>query len=248
MNQVDFAELKTRFQELGITDLQKEIVVLRNMLLSKYDIILSFGPNCFVRRFLDLLGIQQETHFFDYIGSSLSSICELFENDFENLFEKSDYTNMKVLEDLYIYSNQKYKLHFKHDFPQKGDGGAIVINHPYFAQFSQKYKRRITRLQSLLHSGKRILFIRGDINPHRIEKSGEEVSNFERCVQIIREKYPISQCTFYWISAKHTEDFYDTFRRLYFIKASKYIERYETCHIDLFLELFQKFAYINHEL
>jgi hypothetical protein len=147
---------------------------------------------------------------------------------------------MKVLEDLHIYSNQKYKLYFKHDFPQKGDGGEVLINQPYFAQFTQKYKRRILRLKSLLESGKRILLIRGDINPHRIEQGGEEIADFEKCAQIIREKYPTSNCTFFWISAKHNADFYDKEHQIYLWKASKYIERYEVCHIEIFLELFSK--------
>lgn len=133
--------------------------ILKNILLkNNQNTLLSLGPNCFIKKFFDSMNISQETHFFDYIGSTLWSICDLIENDFADLFHYKEYKNIKVLQNAYIFSNTRYYLNFKHDFPQKHEGGEIQINTPFFLQFVQKYKRRILRFQNLLKSGKPILF------------------------------------------------------------------------------------------
>ena len=251
MNQAKFMEIQEELKRFKIYNIQESAKYVKEELYRDYDYIISIGPNCFIRRLLDLLGVQQETHFFDYIGSSMKSICDLLENDFTGLFEKSDYKNIKVLTDLYIYSNVKYGLHFKHDFPQKGNGGEIIIHTPYFIQFIQKYKRRILRLQKILESGKRILFIRGELNPNRIsylKDKEDDMIHLRKCAKIIRNKYVNSNCTFLWISVQNKEDIYDEENQIYFLKASKYIEKYEMCHIELFIELYSKMHFIKKNI
>jgi hypothetical protein len=230
--------------------------LLKNTLLKKNNTLISLGPNCFVKEFIKFLNIDQETHFFDYIGSTLWSLCDLIENDFKDLFKYSDYKNMHVLKNSHIYSNEKYYLNFKHDFPQKHEGGEIRINAPFFLQFEQKYKRRILRLKNLLESGAPLLFIRTDLNSNRVknqiykekDENGSEIDYFKKLIQLIKKKYPKSNCTFIFLT-KHIEEntFFENEKLLY-IKASKQIEVYETCKIDIFIELFKNIEFLKKYL
>jgi len=173
--------------------MDKNILLLKNILCkNSQNTILSLGPNCFVKEFIKFLGIQQETHFFDYIGSTLWSLCDLIEYDFKDVFKYSDYQNMRVLQDSYIYSNKKYYLNFKHDFPQKHEGGEIRINTTFFLQFQQKYQRRILRFKNLLESGVPLLFIRTDLNSNRFknpiyqerDEAGDEIYKINKINKI----------------------------------------------------------------
>ena len=58
-------------------------------LLEKHKII-SLGFNCFIKIFLNKMKIEQETQFFDWIGSSTWSIRLLLENHFDDLLQKEN--------------------------------------------------------------------------------------------------------------------------------------------------------------
>lgn len=243
---------KIKMEEIKKYITPKNFILLKNTLLQKNVILLSLGPNCFVKEFIKFLQIDQETHFFDYIGSTLWSLCDLIENDFKDLFKYSDYKNMRVLTNSHIYSNEKYYLNFKHDFPQKHEGGEIQINTPYFLQFQQKYNRRILRFKNLLQSGLPLLFIRTDLNSHRVkhqmyetkDNTGDEIYYFKKLIQIIKQKYPNSNCTFLFLTKNIEENSYFENEKLLCIKSSKKIEVYESCKVDIFIELFKNINFL----
>jgi hypothetical protein len=245
---------ETKINETNIN--LQNILLLKNILLSKepYTLI-SLGPNCFTKEFIKFLGIDQETHFFDYIGSTLWSLCDLIQNDFKDLFKYSDYKNMHVLKNSHIISNQRYYLNFKHDFPQNHSGGSMYINTALFIQFQQKYKRRILRFQQLLQSKRKILFIRTDVNSNRVQHTihetkyneGNEIYYFQKFIQILKEKYPSSNCTFLFLT-KHIDEnqrIEIDGSQLLLVKASKQIEVYKTCKIDIFNELWNNRTFLQ---
>ena len=80
--------------------------------------IISLGSNCFIKLFLNDINYKEETYFFDYIGTSMWSINELIENNFNDLFNKDKFEKKQILflgKDKYIY---QYYLRFKHDVKQ----------------------------------------------------------------------------------------------------------------------------------
>lgn len=234
---------------------------LRNILVGNKEdpsTLISLGPNCFIKNFLRFLEMDQETHFFDHIGSTLWSLYDLFDNDFAHLFDKNDYVNMHVLQNAHIISNRRYYLNFKHDFLQRFEGGSVYIHHGHFINFKQKYERRISRFKSLLQSGKRILFLRSDLNSNRLpnplyeekEAGGDEIYHFRRFIQLLRQKYPSlhPKCTFLFLTKNIEENQFLEDDRLLLIKASKPIEVYETCKFDIFLDLWENRTFLQRYL
>jgi hypothetical protein len=143
---------------------------MNEQLKQKYDKIISIGSNCYIKIFLDYIKQQQETHFFDNIGSPMWSVYELLKNDFEDVFNFDDYSPELIMKGgSRIFTNTKYDLKFKHDLREtemkNGKGGMGFLN------FKEKYERRIKRFRDLLSSSNRILFIRfEEIRENRIVK------------------------------------------------------------------------------
>ena len=84
--------------------------------LKKYDKIISLGSNCYVKFFLKHIKYDQETYFFDNIGSPMWSVCELIKHNFEDVLNFNDY-NSEIINKgcARIVTNTKYNLKFKHD-------------------------------------------------------------------------------------------------------------------------------------
>lgn len=130
---------------------------------------ISLGSNCFIKKYLDHIKKTAETHYFDYIGTSVWSIIDLFNNNF------IDFTNKKLIEkikitdkdnDSSVFTNKKYYIRLLHEFNHKLD----VINDKEFKVFVDKYTRRKDRFINLLNAdNKKILFMRlAENNQNRI--------------------------------------------------------------------------------
>jgi hypothetical protein len=129
--------------------------------IKKFDNISSLGHNCYPKLYFTSKKIDQETHFFDYIGTSVWSIIELLENDFEGMFDKDNYKIMNIMKDgdnKYLVVNQKYFIRCKHEFKktllnQNLDNEELNI-------FIDKMKRRKEKLMNMLSNNKSLIFIR----------------------------------------------------------------------------------------
>lgn len=141
--------------------------------LKKYDKIISLGSNCYVKFFLKHIKYEQETFFFDNIGSPMWSVCELINNDFDDVLNFNDYNSEIIIKGYArIVTNKKYNLKFKHDLRDLTTG----CNGVEFLKFKETYDRRIKRFQDLLSSEDNVLFIRfEEIKENRmINKSYDE--------------------------------------------------------------------------
>lgn len=144
--------------------------------------IISLGYNCNIKRYTIDIGIIQETNLFDYTGISMWTVNKLFENNFSNLFNIKEYSEMKILNSDFetIKTNKRYYIRFKHEFKKikaknilpinsKDINKLLLINKSIkkqtdiernFSDFKSTYERRILRLKKILNEEKNILFIR----------------------------------------------------------------------------------------
>jgi len=141
--------------------------------IKKYDKIISLGSNCYVKFFLKHINYEQETYFFDNIGSPMWSVCDLINNNFDDVLNFNDYNSEMIIKgSARIATNKKYNLKFKHDLRDLRGG----CNGVEFVKFKETYNRRIKRFQDLLLSEHNVLFIRfEEIKENRIiNKSYDE--------------------------------------------------------------------------
>ena len=176
-----------------------------------FDKIISLGCKCYVKLFLDSIKHKSETQFFDYIGSSMWAINDLFKDDFSELFDNGidDIEKKKILYsgfDKYILTHKKYYLRFKHDFRQNCNSGIKEnIKSEDFNKVSEKYLRRKERLINILNEDKEtLLFIRYEENQeNRIKYFGDKKSEIEyiyEFIDIIKQKYPLKKFCILFLS------------------------------------------------
>ncbi len=157
--------------------------------VTKYDEVISLGNNCYAKMYTErYLHISKETDFFDYIGSPMWSIVELFKNDFTNLYKKEEYEMLQAWIDAsasYV-TNTRYNLKFRHDFVD------YPIKETTFIHFKNKYERRKIRLMNKIRNLKKILFIRLEeqiTNKNILEKFKDNYKDneYEYIKEFIRE-------------------------------------------------------------
>ncbi len=231
---------------------------IKNILFKNHSKVISFGSSCFTKRFLDLMKISQETHFFDYLGTKAWSICDLFENDFQNLFQRNDFENTHILTkgDQYTITNKKYYINFKHDFHQTFKKETHMIQPLQFRDVSLKYERRINRLKDLLKNNEnKLLFIRIEqrsdrvLHPSHSEK--DELGELYFCkkfMKILKEKYPSTKMTLLFLYSHIEKDTYFQDENIIVLKLNNPIENYDTCHFDTFLFLLSKYDFLKNIL
>ena len=132
-----------------------------NKVLNTNALPISLGWNCHVALFIQDLGDMEKTRYerqvFDWFGSHMWSICELLENDFDSLTDRSMIVPRDRMEDktLIILSHTKYDLRFLHEFKD-----TYKISDAEWSEFETKYARRIQRFKQLLTSKRPLLFFR----------------------------------------------------------------------------------------
>lgn len=166
--------------------------------------IFSFGFNCFIKIFLNKMKIEQETQFFDWIGSSTWSIRLLLENNFENLLQKENFKYLQTIqkENEYVWTDELYYLRFKHDFEQTHLKETKQITQQEWKEVKEKYERRKNRFletfKTYEKNQKPILFIRlqEDFDQriyldHHIHIQKEDEINDLLCISNwIQKQYP----------------------------------------------------------
>ena len=136
---------------------------MEKILKNKNIKIISLGSNCYNKIYLNKIGIKRETNYFDYIGTSMWAINELFiMNKFKDVFSNKDnFINMEILttkENRYIITNKQYYLRFKHEFNKN--------NIDTYEKIKNSYERKYQRLFQYLTTLKNILFIRYEEEHH----------------------------------------------------------------------------------
>jgi len=123
----------------------------QNQLMSilKPNKLISLGYNCYFKLYLNTIKINQETHLFDYIGTSMWTILEILFNNI-NFLDKKDF-ELLTIENQITPSNSKYYIRFRHDLNCK------LSN---FKKMKTKYLRRHTRFINMLNSSDPIIFFR----------------------------------------------------------------------------------------
>lgn len=153
---------------------------------------IALGYNCYPKKYIDTL-IRQETNFFDTIGTSLPQMCELFESNFHNLFDMQQYAALPI-SGLQIVTHTGYYMRFLHDLDAK-----TYTQPAAQGVFIAKYQRRIARLESLLKSSDRILFI-------RLEENAEDITLLSKFLNILHEKYGTKNVKVLYLSVSSTAD------------------------------------------
>lgn len=124
--------------------------------MDTFDNYISLGFNCYPKKYFRSVKKSKETHIFEWLGSSIWSICALLENNFANLTNKKYIVPMKIFEDgCEIVTNKLYYIRFLHDFDLEKDKN---ISDKKFKNFSDQYNRRIKRFNDILTDSKNSIF------------------------------------------------------------------------------------------
>jgi hypothetical protein len=167
-----------------------------------HDIVMSLGSDCYTRFFLNGLYGKKETQLFDYIGSSMWSINDMIEADFEGLTDVSHYRVRTIIKGApSMPVHERYNLRFLHD------GRVITHNRRRCTlnkMFTDKLVRRAQRFKETITSARNPLFVRVQ------EKTGilwqpkdfpaDEMSEILRFRELIRTKYGVTQCTIVYVN------------------------------------------------
>ncbi len=242
--------LSEKIKSFNKNDLHK----IKNLLLKNNNQIISLGSSCFTKRFIDFLGIKQETHFFDYLGTKGWSIHQLLQNDFKDLFDKNDYVNLRILSkgDEYTITNKKYYINFKHDFPQTFKEITHPIHISQYQNVFSKYERRVNRFKNLINNiENKILFIRIEQRSDRVIRDEDSEKNnlgelyfCKEFMKLFKEKNKNIFLLFFY--SHIDKDTYFPDENLIVLKLDTPIEVYETCHIDLFYVFLQKYDFLQN--
>lgn len=169
-----------------------------NNIFENYKVI-SLGYDCYVKmKFCP----NQETHFFDYIGSSMWSINELLKNKFEDVLNFDYFENLEITKDTFYITNKKYYIRFPHDFKSITQIGKVKritmkITEEIKKKFIDKYTRRISRFYDLLTGNEKLLFIRKEEHTNRISYPEynehikyTEIYYIREFINILKKDYP----------------------------------------------------------
>ncbi len=212
-------------------------------ILSKYNKTLSIGSTCFIKKFMLSIGINQETEYFDYIGTPVWAMTDLIQNNkLDKIFNYNDYKNIKILndkEDSYNITHIPYFLIFKHDFTQTHKKITQPLSFLQFNDFKAKYTRRATRFNNYLNNSSSILFIRyeqyknyiiHDMYKDKYEK--DELTQLREFSIMLKEKYPNLTFNIIFFYSNIENSFYDNIHNILILKNNK-ILTYENCHEKL---------------
>ncbi len=221
-------------------------------MLLKDKFLLSLGFNCTVKRFLDYTKLTSgETNFFDYIGSSMWSINELFENDFANLFNWTEYKHLQIMNDEksdYL-TNSRYYLRFFHDL-------SIYSTDKQKDDIVGKYFRRKYRLYDTLNKSKYVVFIRHEeITENRIiydeyveRFMTNELEHTKKFSNIIKTKFPNLKFKIILLSDEHNDN-HDIEHNIISINISNYDKINWENSIEVYNKIFyDKYDFIYNAL
>jgi hypothetical protein len=221
-------------------------------IFKKYDKVLSLGSNCFIKSFLKFNNIDQETHFFDYIGSPMWGIINLFENDFLDVDNIEDYDNVQITPALKIFTNKKYYLRFKHVKNIYSNENSINIYE--FNKLQESLKRKIQRIKDIFNSNNKILLLRMEQdNKDRIDYENYPQNNKEESgyiiqfTDMIKRKYPEISFNIIYITSKGELN-YDKNNNILTLKNTEIDMNWNDCNEKLTKIFNQDIKFISNSL
>lgn len=226
-------------------------------LFEKFNVVMSLGYNCYTKLYLNSKKIEQETHFFDYIGTSVWTIIDLLNNDFEGVFDNENYEIMNVMkegDDQYLVVNKKYFIRCKHEFKKsletKKFQKDMVIDDDELNDFIEKMKRRKVRFMNLLLNNDSLLLIRYEEDPtgrHDFKEYDEKYTiSYMENLQILSDMFkkinPEKKIIILDISHRHDKTEYLEEYGIIKIKMRKRIDHWKKAVIE-----FEK-TFLNEKL
>ena len=221
-----------------------------NKFMDKFDEVSSLGYNCYTKLYFNSRKMDKETQFFDYIGTSVWSIIELLENDFDGIFDKSNYKIMNIMktgDDQFLVVNEKYFIRCKHEFKktlnQKFDPEILheyEINKEELEDFIEKMKRRKERFMNMLASNNSLLFIRYEEDPterHDIKQYESKLNisymdNLKILSDMFKKINPEKKITILDISHRHDKTEYIKEYEIIKIRMRKRIDHWKKAVVE----------------
>ena len=222
-----------------------------NKFIDKFDEVSSLGYNCYIKLYFNYIKIDQETQFFDYIGTSVWSIIELLNKDFDGMFDKSNYKIMNIMksgDDQFLVVNEKYFIRCKHEFKKTLDRkfDAEILNEyeidkEELDDFIEKMKRRKERFMNLLKNNNSLLLIRYEEDPtgrHELKQFDEKfnisyIDNLKILSGIFKKINPEKKITILDISHRHDKTEYIEEYGIIKIRMRKRIEHWKKVITEL---------------
>ena len=221
-----------------------------NKFMDKFDEVSSLGYNCYTKLYFNSRKMDKETQFFDYIGTSVWSIIELLENDFDGIFDKSNYKIMNIMktgDDQFLVVNEKYFIRCKHEFKktlnQKFDPEILheyEINKEELEDFIEKMKRRKERFMNMLASNNSLLFIRYEEDPtgrHDIKQYESKlnisyIDNLKILSDMFKKINPEKKITILDLSHRHDKTEYIKEYEIIKIRMRKRIDHWKKAVVE----------------
>lgn len=221
-----------------------------NKFMDKFDEVSSLGYNCYTKLYFNSRKMDKETQFFDYIGTSVWSIIELLENDFDGIFDKSNYKIMNIMktgDDQFLVVNEKYFIRCKHEFKktlnQKFDPEILheyEINKEELEDFIEKMKRRKERFMNMLASNNSLLFIRYEEDPtgrHDIKQYESKlnisyIDNLKILSDMFKKINPLKKITILDLSHRHDKTEYIKEYEIIKIRMRKRIDHWKKAVVE----------------
>ncbi len=158
-------------------------LIMKDDKIKKYDKIISIGPDCLTAMTLKEIGVRDFSSPFDWVYRNTSSnfyleeILRLFETNFEDFFRKEILVDEGPIEGhCRKIVNKKTGFVFIHDIPNDSN---LDIS---YDEIYEKYFRRIERLNKILMSAQKVLFVYMDN-----QQTPEFI--YERFVNFIEKKF-----------------------------------------------------------
>ena len=221
-----------------------------NKFMDKFDEVSSLGYNCYTKLYFNSRKMDKETQFFDYIGTSVWSIIELLENDFDGIFDKSNYKIMNIMktgDDQFLVVNEKYFIRCKHEFKktlnQKFDPEILheyEINNEELEDFIEKMKRRKERFMNMLASNNSLLFIRyeedstgrRDIKQYESKLNISYIDNLKILSDMFKKINPEKKITILDLSHRHDKTEYIKEYEIIKIRMRKRIDHWKKAVVE----------------
>jgi len=188
--------------------------------------------------------MNQETQFFDYIATSVWSIIELLENDFEGMFDKENYKIVNLMkdgDDQFIVINTRYFIRCKHEFKKTLNQKFMVENYKEkkiddkeLDDFIETMKRRKERFLNLFSSNKSILFLRYEEDPTgRLDFPEYEekmripfIDNLKKLSDVFKKMNPSKKVFILDVSHRNEKSEYMEEHRIIKIKMEKRVDHW----------------------
>lgn len=152
-------------------------------------VCVSLGYNCNTALHLNSHKLRTRSFPFDWNITSMSGLCQLLKNDFEDFLNLACLVREKdsqLMRDFII--NTRYNLAFAHDFPGFSSPDTYL---DYLEEITAKYQRRIERFKRLSTLAETIYFFRLRFDYWPLDNQPQTQESIRRLRDVLLEKFPM---------------------------------------------------------